>query len=71
MAYGTDQPNPPDSKTDTVTVKVVDDKAVEVAIKRDGKVIEQNKHSVSDDGKTLTERREEGGATTTDIATKQ
>jgi hypothetical protein len=52
-ADGTDQPNPPDSKTDTVAVKVVDDETVEMIIKRDGKVIEQNKHTVSADGKTI------------------
>jgi hypothetical protein len=52
-ADGTDQPNPPDSKTDTVAVKVVDDTTVEVTIKRGGKVIEQNKHTVSADGKTI------------------
>jgi hypothetical protein len=53
-ADGTDQPNPPDSKTDTVAVKVVDDKTVEVTIKRNGKVIEQDIHIASADGKTIT-----------------
>lgn len=52
-ANGTDQPNPPDSKTDTAAARVVDDKTVEVTIKRDGKVIEQNRHTVSADGKTI------------------
>ncbi len=50
-ADGTDQPNPADSKTDTAAARVVDDKTVEVTIKRNGKVIEQNRHTASADGK--------------------
>lgn len=53
-ADGSDQPNPPASKTDTAAARIVDDKTVEVTIKRNGKVIEQDRHTVSADGKTIT-----------------
>jgi hypothetical protein len=57
-ADGADHPNPPDSKTDTVAVKVVDDKTVEETIKRNGKVIEQSKRTVSADGKKITKEQQ-------------
>jgi hypothetical protein len=53
-ADGADQPNPPDSKTDTLAVKIVDDKTVEMIFKRDGKVALQVKYMASADGKTIT-----------------
>jgi hypothetical protein len=55
----------------TVSLTQVSDRTISQTIKKEGKIETVFTYTVSDDGKTLTEKREEGGATTTDIATKQ
>ena len=54
-----------------VSLIQVNDRTISQTIKKDGKIEAVFTYTVSDDGKTLTEKREERGATTTDIATKQ
>jgi hypothetical protein len=53
-ADGTDQPTPGTKYTDTLAVKVLDDKTVEMTSKKGGKVTETEKNTVSVDGKTIT-----------------
>jgi hypothetical protein len=53
-ADGTDQPVQGNSNTDTMAVKVVDDKTVEITGKKDGKILSSSRNTVSADGKTNT-----------------
>jgi len=53
-ADGTDQKVAGSPYLDTLSVKVIDDHNVEEAAKKDGKVVETLKRSVSSDGNTLT-----------------
>jgi len=53
-ADGTDQPVPGARYSDTLAVKVVDDKTVEMTNKKGGKVVSMDRETVSGDGKTLT-----------------
>jgi hypothetical protein len=55
----------------TVSLTQVNDRTISQTVKKDGKIETVFTYTVSDDGKTLTEKREENGTTTTDIATKQ
>ena len=53
-ADGTDQPTPKSPAFDTVNVKVVEDKTVEVVGKKGGRVVEVVKFTASADGKSCT-----------------
>ncbi len=53
-ADGTDQPTPKSQAFDMVSAKVVDDKTVEMIGKKNGRVVELVKFTVSADGKTST-----------------
>lgn len=53
-ADGTDQKVTGDPYSDTLAVKVIDDHNIELASKKDGKVVGTAKESVSSDGNTLT-----------------
>jgi len=53
-ADGTDQAVRGSKTYDTLAVKVVDDKTIEVTYKKDGKVVNTGKRIVSADGKTAT-----------------
>jgi hypothetical protein len=53
-ADGTDQPTPGTKYSDTLAVKVINDKTVEMTSKKGGKVVEAVKYVVSADGKTIT-----------------
>jgi hypothetical protein len=53
-ADGTDQKTPGAKGYDTLSVKQVNDKTVEVTRKKDGKVVSESTDTVSVDGKTLT-----------------
>jgi hypothetical protein len=53
-ADGTDQPTPGSPDSDTLAVKVVDDKTVEFTARKGGKVVSTERSAVSADGKTLT-----------------
>ena len=52
-ADGTDQPTPGTKYRDTLAVKVLDDKTVEMTSKKGGRVIGTEKETVSADGKAL------------------
>lgn len=58
-ADGIDQPIQGSNEIDTMAVKVVDDKTVEITTKKGGKVGAVGKHTVSADGKTETIDRTE------------
>ena len=53
-ADGTDQPVPGARDYDTLAVKIVNDRTVETISKKDGRVVESLKATVSPDGKTTT-----------------
>jgi len=53
-ADGTDQPVPGSKDLDTLAVKVVNDRMVETVGKKDGRVVESSRSTVSPDGKTST-----------------
>jgi hypothetical protein len=52
-ADGTDQPTPGTKYRDTLAVKIVNDKAIEITSKKGGKVIASEKETVSAAGKTI------------------
>jgi hypothetical protein len=52
-ADGTDQPVQGRQNFDTLAIKVVNDKTIEVTEKKDGKVVEFFESTISEDGKTL------------------
>jgi hypothetical protein len=53
-ADGTDQPLKGDPYADTTAIKVVDDHAIEITRKKDGKVVGTSQRTVSSDGDTVT-----------------
>jgi hypothetical protein len=53
-ADGTDQPAPGSKVYDTLAIKILDDKAVEMTYKKGGEIIRLERDTVSADGKMLT-----------------
>jgi hypothetical protein len=53
MADGKDYPASGNLDTDAVTIAQIDAKTIQVAYKREGKVLQINRHAVSADGKTM------------------
>jgi hypothetical protein len=53
-ADGIDQPVPEIKNLDTMAVKIVDDKTIQITSKKDGKVVSSQRATISADGKTCT-----------------